>query len=192
MMSGEENPREECGSRDSCVSRREFLLGGGAAAITIWLAGFPDTASTAENVPARVVGYPKRKVGKLSALRQDQPVPFKYPHDHPNCSAFVVRLGAEAAGGVGPGKDVVAFSYLCTHMGGGLFNTYKSEHKAIGPCPLHLTVFDLRRRGMVVSGHATQSLPQIMLETEGDDIYATGVLGLLYGFADNKVSRQAR
>lgn len=54
-----------------------------------------------------------------------------------------------------------------------------------GPCPIHLTTFDLTRHGMVVSGHATESLPQIVLETEGDDIYAVGVMGLLHNYASN-------
>jgi arsenite oxidase small subunit len=40
---------------------------------------------------------------------------------------------------------------------------------------------------MVVSGHATQGLPQIILELEGDDILATGVLGLIFGYHDNLV-----
>jgi Rieske Fe-S protein len=40
---------------------------------------------------------------------------------------------------------------------------------------------------MVVSGHATQGLPQIVLETEGDDIYATAVMGLIFSYSDNRV-----
>jgi arsenite oxidase small subunit len=48
---------------------------------------------------------------------------------------------------------------------------------------LHLTTFDLTRHGMVISGHATESLPQIVLEVQGDDIYAVGVQGLVYGYA---------
>jgi arsenite oxidase small subunit len=40
---------------------------------------------------------------------------------------------------------------------------------------------------MVVSGHATQGLPQIILETDGDDIIATGVMGLIFSYYDNHV-----
>ena len=36
---------------------------------------------------------------------------------------------------------------------------------------------------MVISGHGTESLPQIVLEIDGDDIYAVGVLGLVYGYS---------
>ena len=59
------------------------------------------------------------------------------------------------------------------------------DYKILGPCPLHLTTFDLRRHGMVVAGHATQSLPQLVLEVDGNDIYATGILGLIYGKCNN-------
>ena len=38
---------------------------------------------------------------------------------------------------------------------------------------------------MVVAGHATEALPQVFLELEGDDIYAIGVLGLIYGYSSN-------
>jgi arsenite oxidase small subunit len=86
---------------------------------------------------------------------------------------------------VGPGSDVVAFNLTCPHQGGPLHGTYKPEHQILGACPLHLTTFDLTRHGMVVSGHATESLPQIVLETQGEDIYAVGVLGLVYGFSAN-------
>jgi arsenite oxidase small subunit len=46
-------------------------------------------------------------------------------------------------------------------------------------------MFDLTKRGIITSGSATQSLPQIMLEVSGDEIYAVGVMGLIYGFNDN-------
>ncbi len=88
-------------------------------------------------------------------------------------------------GGVGPKKDIVAFSSLCTHMGGLMVGAYRKEDKIAGPCPLHLTTFDLTRHGMVVAGHATESLPQVVLEVEGGDIYAKGILGLVYGKRDN-------
>lgn len=183
-----EDCHPECENKSLCLSRRDFLLGGGAAAVTIVLSALPGFAGVKENAALRVVGYPKKKVGRLSALKQDIPIEFDYPHEHANCACFLVKLGAQAAGGVGPGKDVVAFSSLCAHMGGPLSGLYKPDYKALGPCPNHLSLFDLRRHGMVVSGHATQTLPQIVLAAEGDDIFATGVMGLIYGFSDNKVS----
>jgi arsenite oxidase small subunit len=48
-----------------------------------------------------------------------------------------------------------------------------------------MTTFDMTRHGMVVAGHATESLPQVVLEVRGDTIYATGILGLVYGKRNN-------
>lgn len=63
--------------------------------------------------------------------------------------------------------------------------TYKPGLQMLGACPMHFTTFDLTRHGMVVSGHATESLPQIILESEGDDLYPTGVMGLIHGYGSN-------
>jgi arsenite oxidase small subunit len=38
---------------------------------------------------------------------------------------------------------------------------------------------------MIVSGHSTQSLPQVMLELRGDNIVAAGMMGLVYGYNVN-------
>jgi arsenite oxidase small subunit len=70
-------------------------------------------------------------------------------------------------------------------MGGPLAGTFKPDDQALGPCPLHQTTFDLTRHGMVISGHGTESLPQILLELDGDAIYAVGMIGLIYGRYDN-------
>jgi arsenite oxidase small subunit len=52
-----------------------------------------------------------------------------------------------------------------------------------------LTTFDLTKHGMVAAGQATESLPQIVLETNGDDIWATGVMGLIFGYHSNLAAR---
>jgi arsenite oxidase small subunit len=102
---------------------------------------------------------------------------------------MLVRLGVPAGGGVGPDRDVVAFSTLCTHMGGPLGGQYKAQYRVLGPCPLHLTTFDLVKHGMVAAGQATESLPQIALETRRDEIWATGVMGLIFGYHSNLAPR---
>ncbi len=143
-----------------------------------------------EDLFAEVATYERKKVASLNDLKVDTPVAMFYPFDASdlNSLSFIVKLGTAAGGGVGPDNDIVAFSTLCTHVGGDLSatqKTYLKEHKILGPCPLHLTTFDLTRHGMVVAGHATQSLPQVVLEADGDDIFATGILGLIYGKRDN-------
>ncbi len=172
-------------NQTGCLTRRQFLLAGGVTATTLlWIQipGMPQAIAA----PARLTSYPRKKIATLGRLKTDIPLSFKYPFDDPIHSASeLIKLGVPAGGGVGPEKDIVAFSTLCTHMGGPLMGTYKKEHKAMGPCPLHLTTFDLTKHGMVIAGHATESLPQVTLEMRGNDIYATGVLGLIYGRADN-------
>ena len=178
-------------SRDDCpidvgsLTRRRFLQAAGVTVTTVLLTSCDDPD---EKIEAEIAQYERTKVAKITGLKTDVPVSFRYPFDDPHSQAFIVKLGTEAGGGIGADKDIVAFSSLCTHMGWGLSDTritYRKEHKMLGPCPLHLTTFDLTRYGMVVAGHATEALPQIVLEVDGDDIIATGVLGLIYGKRDN-------
>lgn len=179
--------RVPCPMNGFCLTRRQFLQGAGGAAATIVLSSLPGMLRAEERVALRVVGYPRKRIARMSDLREDEPIEFSYPHAHPNCQCILVKLGQEAAGGIGPQKDIVAFSALCTHMGTPMPKLYKPQYKALGPCSAHLSVFDLRRHGMIVSGHATQNLPQVMLELEGDEIMASGVAGLMFGFSDNRV-----
>ncbi len=168
------------------MSRRKFLLysgAGAAAASTISITLFPGTAQAAQS-KARVVGYPRKKIASLSQLKDNKPLDFNYPDDGPNSQCMIVKLGdVKAGGGVGSQRDIVAFSYLCTHQGGPLQGQYKvkGEHRVLGQCPFHLSTYDLRRHGIIVSGQAYESLPQVLLELDGDDVYAVGMMGLLYG-----------
>lgn len=139
-------------------------------------------------VTAEVARYEGRKIGSLSDLRTGVPVRFRYPWDHPNCESYLIKLGVEAGGGIGPDRDVVAFNTLCPHMGFSLLDTYKPQHQVLGPCGWHLSTYDLTRHGMIVAGHATSGLPQVLLEAHGDDIYAVGVMSLIFGFGDNEVA----
>jgi len=179
---------ETAAAHGKCMlNRREFLMYSGtaaAAASTISISLFPGQAQA----KARVVGYPRKKIGQLSQLQDNQPLDFNYPDDGQNSQCFVVKMdGAKAGGGIGPQRDVVAFSYLCTHQGGFLNGKYQAvgEHRVLGQCPLHLSTYDLTRHGIIVSGQAYQSIPQVLLELDGDDIYAVGMMGLLFGRNDN-------
>ena len=165
-----------------CQSRRHFLLAGATSMVMASVPGI----SQAMNMTVKE--FPRHKVGQLSQLKVNQPMDFQFPADNPISTFVLVKLGEPAGAGIGPDKDVVAFSNLCTHMGGPLNGTYKSQHKALGPCPLHLTTFDLTRHGIVIAGHATESLPQARLELDGDDIYLTGVMGLIYGQQTNPIA----
>ncbi len=168
----------------ACLSRRAFFMRSGAVVGgTVLLTNIPGLEGKA--VAAEVTGYPRKLIGLMSKLRTNKPVSFTYPDDGQNSSSMLVKLGTPAGGGIGKDADVVAFNTLCTHMGGPMAGAFRPDDQVLGPCPLHQTTFDLTRHGMVISGHATESLPQILLELEGDEIYAVGMIGLIYGRYDN-------
>jgi arsenite oxidase small subunit len=166
------------------VSRRNFLIGTAGATTTIMITLNAGTAE-AEQVPAQITEYPRKFITKLSSLKQDEPFDFSYPDEGDYSDNMIVKLGVKAGGGVGSEQDVVAFNYACTHQGGSLDGSYKKDTKSLGACPLHLSTYDLTRHGILISGQAYQSLPQILLEVDGDDVYATGIFGLIYGRKDN-------
>jgi len=166
------------------VSRRNFLIGTGATTVTVMVTLNPGTAEAA-SVPAQVTTYPRKFVCKVSQLEQDEPLDFEYPDEGMYSDCMVVKLGVEAGGGVGKEKDIVAYNYACTHQGNSLSGSYKSETKSLGACALHLSTYDLTRHGILISGQAYQSLPQILLEIEGDSVYAIGIFGLIFGRDNN-------
>lgn len=140
-------------------------------------------AAVAETIPAIVTLYPRVRVASLSELAPHSVVDFQYPTEETPASLF--KLDRPAAGGVGPDGDIVAYMTLCTHMGCPLVGVYNPDHGVLGPCGCHFTTFDLTKRGQVVIGQATEDLPQVLLEVEGDDIFAVGTIGISYGFRDN-------
>ena len=166
-----------------CLSRRSFLLAGTGA--TVVLAAGCAGISFPEGTALEVVTYPRQRIARLSDVQAHKPIKFSYPEKGFIYNSFLVQLDGEAAGGVGPDNSIVAFSGSCTHMGGPVSRNYNAAHAVVGPCPLHLTTFDLRKHGMVVSGHGTDTLPQVKLEIENGEIYATAMMGLIYGLDRN-------
>jgi len=158
------------------------LFGAGATLVAV---GMPGVLGA--SMQARVAEYPRKQIAQIGRLRKGERVAFRYPWDHENCDSVLVRLDRPAAGGIGPAQEIVAFNALCTHMGESMPATlFTASTGVAGPCPWHWTTFDLTRHGMVVSGHATQGLPQVLLRAEGNNILAVGVLGLMFGFHDNR------
>ena len=165
------------------MSRRKFLLTSGVTTATVMVT--MNMGTSLADVPAVIATYPRRKIARLSDLKTDTPLGFEYPDEGAYAQSMLVKLGHQAGGGIGPERDVVAFNYFCTHQGGDLTGTYKADTKSLGACPLHLSTYDLTRHGILISGQAYQSLPQVLLELEGDDIYAVGIFGLIFGRHDN-------
>lgn len=170
-----------------CCSRRQFLLAGGTVVAGSALAAlFPGVVFADDQATVfKVAQYPRKWVAWASSLVDGEPETFFYPYEEPHCASFVVKLGTEAGGGAGDGKDIVAFNQMCPHMGGTLGGQYRHTEKVQGPCPIHLSTFDLTRYGMLIAGHATEPLPQVLLEEKGGAIYAVGMLGLIYGYASH-------
>ncbi|WP_404379545.1 arsenate reductase (azurin) small subunit [Caenispirillum salinarum] len=169
-----------------CLNRRQFLIFGGSA-LAVMAAPPVVKAAGLKLVGSR---YEEMRIASLADLEAGVPIEFTYP----NADVFniLVKLNEQAGGGIGPDRNIVAFNTTCTHMGGPVgADTFKPTHSVLGPCPLHLTTFDLTRHGMVTAGHATSSLPQIMLEVRNGDIYAIGVMGLVFGYDENPRGTEA-
>lgn len=158
------------------ASRRWFLKVSGASALGGAVA--PAAAQTAPGSAKTLLAYPRKAVGMASKVSTGAPVSFTYPDAASPCLA--VKMGSAVPGGVGPDKDIVAFSTLCTHMGCPV--NYDSSAKTF-KCPCHFSMFDAEKGGQMICGQATENLPRIRLEhdAKSDAISAVGVVGLIYG-----------
>ncbi|MBB3183045.1 arsenite oxidase small subunit [Halomonas fontilapidosi] len=166
----------------SRLSRRNFLklTGSSAAVSTLSLSPLakaqPDQGSGTTG--STTLPYPREVVARLGDVAVNQPVHFNYPDSRSPC--VLIRKGREVKVGVGPDRDVVAYSTQCTHMGCPVNYDQKAE---TFKCPCHYSVFDPDNAGQMVIGHATESLPRIILEYDEaeDALLAVSVDGLIYG-----------
>lgn len=155
------------------VTRRAFLQG---AAVTIVTA---TSLGKAQGWFAPQLAYPALKIGNVNALKDGVAVNFNYPDDA--SQGLLVKLGTPAIGGLGKGRDIVAYSAACTHMGCGV--QYVSGRFR---CPCHYSMFDPAKNGQVYQGLASSYLPQIPLRiAKNGDIYAIAIDGLVWGRAQN-------
>jgi len=169
------------------VSRRIFMVSSGSAAAVAGSALLPAAVAQAAGPGGATVGgtalpYPKLAVGKAGALPINEAVAFSYPDASSQC--YAIRMGAPVPGGVGPNKDIVAYSGMCTHMGCPV--SYDAATRTF-KCGCHFSIFDPENNGQMVCGQATEDLPQVMLEYDAktDGIRAVAINGLLYGRQSN-------
>ena len=162
------------------LSRRQFLKAtGGAAAIgTTGNAASAATAQPTADPGRTTLPYPAKTVTRIDRLRVNEPIAFLYPDASSPCT--VIKMGTPVPGGVGPDKDIVAYSTLCTLMGCPV--TYDAGVRAF-KCPCHFSMFDPEKSGQMVIGQATENLPVIALEYSAKDgtVKAVAVEGLIYG-----------
>lgn len=167
------------------LSRRRFLAYTGVALVGGGVLGAILSRTLPGGVSQALAPYPRTQIATLGDLRVGKPLAFDYPLDgQPN---YLIKLGRPALDGVGPESDIVAFSTTCVHMGCPLANRFKRDLDVLGPCPCHLSTYDLTLGGMPVAGAATENLPQIELAVASNgDITAEGVWGVLYGYENNQ------
>jgi arsenite oxidase small subunit len=158
----------------SDISRRKFLQTTSASAV-LFFAGL-----SKEGHAAPPKGYPSKKIGNINNLKPNEPLTFAYPDNNSPC--MLVKVDKEAIGGVGPDKNVVSFSTICTHMGCPL-----AYSKGRLVCKCHYSMFDVSRNGQTYQGLASQWVAQIVLRLDAatGNIYAEGVEGLIYGRIGN-------
>ena len=168
------------------VTRRQFfkVSGGLAAGAGIVAGAIPNAAvaAPAADAGSAVLPYPRKAVGMAGQMAVGQAASFTYPDESSPCAA--IRMGAPVEGGVGPGRDIVAYSTLCTHMGCPV--AYDTKSRCF-KCPCHFSTFDAEKAGQMVCGQATEDLPRIVLEYDSASgaVTAVAVSGLIYGRQSN-------
>jgi len=119
------------------------------------------------------LNYTRKKVGSLGALKKSGSLNFNYPDAQSPCLAVYVD------------GEVKAYSTLCTHKGCPL--VYNNANQTF-VCPCHFSKFDAAKNGEMIIGQATEELPRVYVEVDGDDIVAYGIDGLVFGRESNILS----
>ena len=154
------------------VNRRDFVKtsAAGIAAATFAGVRVPEARATIKG------GYPSIDIVPLNTLKPGAELAFEYPDE--NAPSVLLRLRGPVSGGIGPSKDIVAYSNLCTHKGCPL--NFLAERQIL-VCPCHWSSFDPAKEGRLVIGQASQSLPRVKLEINNGMVRAIGMDGLIYG-----------
>jgi len=186
------------------MKRRDFVQVCAASAAG---AALPD--ASAANLSARMYKRAKlvddrRQPIRLAALTVGATYVFDYPYSSTPC--FLLRLDRPAAGGVllktetgfdytweggvGPGRNVVAYSAICAHKmtyptRQVSFIGYRNDPSPVaGPgkvitCCSDRSVYDPAAGARVVSGPAPQPLATIILQHDpaADELFAVGTFG---------------
>jgi len=162
------------------VTRRDFfrISGGAVAGVGLAVSGVASGAAEAAVNTGANLPYPRKAIAKLKGMKINDPVSFSYPDAQSPCVA--IRTGNPVPGGIGPNKDIIAYSVQCTHQGCPV--SYDPAAKSF-KCPCHFSMFDTEKQGQVICGQAPIKLPQIVLEydAKSDAVSAVSVIGLIYG-----------
>ena len=169
------------------MERRTFLKLAAAAGGAITIAALLSTlkAGTFVPPPTTTAAWPTVTVTNINKLTNLTPVVFYYPlTSTPN---YLVKLGVAATGGIGPEKDIVAFSAICQHLGceygfvapGGSppCNAAYKATMSMGYCCCHGSQYDFVHGAKVIGGPAPRPVPmvQLQLNSATGDISAVGM-----------------
>jgi arsenite oxidase small subunit len=160
-------------NKSAKLNRRQILSFGAVSGLAVGL-----NASTGTQAKAKTM--PRLELAKLSELEPGSEIDFSYPDE--DSPAILLALDGPVEDGVGPNQNIIAYSVLCTHKGCPV-SWYHEQQMLI--CPCHWSSFDPAKKGRIVIGQASQSLPQITLKVEGGAVHATGISGLIYGRQTN-------
>ena len=187
------------------MERRRFLrtcaLAGGAVALAARQSSFADVVPR-YYTKTRLVDIHGDSI-RIGALAEDTNFVFHYPYAATPC--FLLKLGRSATaagdlrredgatyawqGGVGPGRNLVAFSAICAHKlayptRDVSFIRFQKDRSATSSgnvihCCADHSVYDPSAGARVVAGPAPQPLAAIVLAHDAarDEIYAVGTLG---------------
>src|SRR3546814_18817498 len=112
-------------SDSTTINRRGFLKLSGGSGVAAAATLVPFTSANAQTSPAdpskTTLDYPSKAVAAAQKLTVEAPLSFSYPDERSPCTA--IKLGSPVPGGVGPDRDLVAYSTLCTH---------RSEERRVG------------------------------------------------------------
>ena len=169
------------------MERRTFLKLAAAAGGAITIAALLSTlkAGTFVPPPTTTAAWPTVTVTNINKLTNLTPVVFYYPlTSTPN---YLVKLGVAATGGIGPEKDIVAFSAICQHLGceygfvaprgSPPCNAAYKATMPMGYCCCHGSQYDFVHGAKVIGGPAPRPVPmvQLQLNSATGDISAVGM-----------------
>ena len=103
---------------------------------------------------------PAQSVARMGEIQVGEVKLFSYPTALDHC--IMIRTAADT---------YVAYSQKCTHLSCAVYYSQKSTKLE---CPCHKGFFAVDD-GRVLAGPPTRSLPRILLENRGDQLFAVGI-----------------
>ncbi len=169
------------------IDRRNFLKLAAAAGGAVTIAAIASAIKAGTFVPsgATSLEWPVVKVANINQLTNLSPVTFNYPLT--NTPNILVKLGVAAQNGIGPEKDIVAYSSICQHLGcqysfvqPGASPICNASYRAavpMGYCCCHGSQYDFLSGAKVLGGPAPRPVPmvQLQLDIATGDISAVGM-----------------